>query len=139
MNTICVYGRVASDVTVNTVSNGRNVANFRVASRTRRKSNGGDNDYITNFYSVSAWGALADQASKYLKKGNRVAVSGEFVIRSYKGNDGLDHFAHEIDASGIDLVETKSESGNTTAEPAATAHNAPAGFTPVETDDELPF
>lgn len=138
MNTICVYGRLASDVTVNDV-NGRHVANFRVASRTRRKES--DGEYITNFYSVTAWGALADNAAKFLKKGHRTVVSGEFVIRPYVGNDGSNRYAFEIDANNIDLVETKSESGGTEA-PANSytrTNSAPQGFTRVEQDDDLPF
>ena len=133
MNILSTYGRVASDITTNTV-NGRNVANFRFASNNKRK--GSDGKYGTNFYNVCAWGALADIASKYLKKGNRAAVSGDLVIRSYKGNDGLEHQVIEIDANNIDLVETKAEAGGSTAAPAS----APAqDFTPVETPEDLPF
>lgn len=137
MNSISTYGRVASDVTTNNV-NGRTVANFRLASTNKRK--GDDGKYGTNFYHVSAWGALGETAAKYLKKGHRTAISGELVIRTYKGNDGNDHQQIEIDANTIDLVETKAEaeakSGSTASAPAA----APAAqqFTGVETD-ELPF
>lgn len=140
MNTIATYGRVASDVTTNTV-NGRTVANFRFASNNKRK--GPDGKYGTNFYNVAAWGPLGETAAKFLKKGHRASVSGELVIRTYKGNDGLDHQAVEIDANSIDLVETKAEAdAKSTAAPAAPAPaataTAPQGFTPVETD-ELPF
>lgn len=142
MNTISTYGRVASDVTTNNVG-GKNVANFRLASRTSRKAASGDEKYITNFYSVAAWGTLGDQVAKYLKKGQRTAVTGELVVRSYKGNDGLDHYAIEIDAKGIDFIETKSEAGGERVSDETTyrapAASRPQGFTPVETDDELPF
>ena len=140
MNVLSTYGRVASDVTTNNV-NGRNVANFRFASNNKRK--GSDGKYGTNFYNVSAWGTLADTASKFLKKGQRAAISGDLTIRTYKGNDGLDHQVVEIDANNIDLVETKAEAEakeSTTAAPAAqaTPQVEPSGFTAVE-NDELPF
>ena len=140
MNTIATYGRVASDVTTNNV-NGRTVANFRFASNNKRK--GADGKYGTNFYNVSAWGAVGETAAKYLKKGHRASVSGELVIRTYKGNDGLDHQAIEIDATTIDLVETKAESEAKAGNAPAPAQSAPATapaqtFTPVEVD-ELPF
>ncbi len=83
---------------------------------------------------------LSEIASKFLKKGHRATISGELIIRTYKGNDGLDHQVVEIDANNIDLVETKAEaeakSGNSSAQaaPAAPAQQ----FTSVETD-ELPF
>lgn len=140
MNTIATYGRVASDVTTNDV-NGRTVANFRFASNNKRK--GADGKYGTNFYNVAAWGAIGETAAKYLKKGHRAAVTGELVVRTYKGNDGLDHQAIEIDASSLDLVETKAEAeakaGVASVQTANPASAAPAqSFTPVETD-ELPF
>ena len=134
MNTISVYGRVASDVTTNTV-NGRTVANFRLASNNKRKQT--DGSYGTNFYNVAAWGAVGEIAAKYLKKGHRASVSGELVIRTYKGNDGLDHQAIEIDANTVDLVETKAEAETKAG---AKAESAPAqGFTPVEDSGDLPF
>ena len=137
MNTIATYGRVASDVTTNNV-NGRTVANFRFASGNKRKDK--DGKYGTNFYDVAAWGSIGETAAKYLKKGHRATVSGQLVIRTYKGNDGLDHQRVEIDADSIDLVETKAEAEAKSGAAAAPASPAPAAqnFTPVETD-ELPF
>ena len=138
MNTIAVYGRVASDVTTNTVS-GRTVAGFRFASQNKRKQS--DGKYGTNFYNVNVWGPSGENAAKYLKKGHRATISGELVIRQYTGNDGLNHQVIEIDANSVDFVETRSEAeakaGNTATAPAPAA--APAqNFTPVDTD-ELPF
>lgn len=141
MNTISVYGRVASDVTLKDVS-GRKVAEFRVAAQNKRKDPN-TREYGTNFYSVSAWGPMGENAAKFLKKGNRTTVSGELIIRPYVGNDGTQRQAIEIDANSIDFVETKAESEAKATAPAATAPTpAPAdpanGFTQVETD-ELPF
>jgi len=137
MNTISVYGRVASDVTTKDV-NGRTVATFRFAAGNKRKQQ--DGSYGTNFYNVSAWGSIGETAAKFLKKGHRASLSGELVIRNYVGNDQQTHYAIEIDANTIDLVETKGEAeakaGNTQA--TAPAAPAPQAFTPVETD-ELPF
>lgn len=147
MNTICAYGRVASDVTTNDV-NGRTVAKFRFASNNKRKQQ--DGSYGTNFYNVSVWGPSGENCAKFLKKGHRATVSGELVIRQYVGNDGMNHQSVEIDANSVDFVETKSEadakSGNASNSSAEYGKNvtaqasapAPAGFTPVETD-ELPF
>lgn len=139
MNTIGTYGRVASDVTTKDV-NGRACASFRFASGNKRKQQ--DGTYGTNFYAVTAWGPLADIAAKYLKKGHRATVSGELVIRQYVGNDGQNHQSVEIDATTIDLVETRAEAETKAAGTTSAAAPAPAaptqGFTPVDTD-ELPF
>ena len=141
MNNISVVGRVCSDVTLKEF-NGRNCANFRIAANTRRKDkNSQSNDYITNFYNVSIWGAAGENAAKYLKKGHRAGITGELVIRPYKDSNGADRISVEIDANNVDFIETKAESE---AKSSATAQSAPVAqapaqqFTGVEPDD-LPF
>jgi len=147
MNKITVVGRVSQDVEVKDF-NGRNCANFNVAAQNKNKDKN-TNQYGTNFYRVTAWGQAADTASRFLKKGHRVGVVGDLVIRNYVGSDGAQHTAVEINNAEIELIETKAEAearaNNTqTAQPAAPApvQAAPAqslGFTPVEMDDGLPF
>jgi single-strand DNA-binding protein len=150
MNKISVIGRVSQDVEVKNI-NGRNVANFNVASQNKNKT-GEENGravYGTNFYRVSAWSQAADTASRYLKKGHRVGITGDLVIRDYTGSDGLKHTVVEINNAEIDLIETRAESeakaqaaaGVTSVNRAVPAAQAPAnpGFTPVEFDEGLPF
>lgn len=140
MNTITVYGRVASDVTTNNV-NGRTVANFRFASQNKRKQQ--DGQYGTNFYQVAVWGAPGENVAKYLKKGHRACISGDLVIRQYVGStDNQTHQAVEIDASSVDFVETKAEAeakaGVAASQTAPALAPAPQGIAVVNTDD-LPF
>lgn len=140
MNRITVIGRVSQDVEVKEF-NGRSCANFNVASQNKNKDKT-TNEYGTNFYRVSAWGQAADIASKYLRKGHRVGVTGDLVIRDYVGNDKVKHTSVEINNAEIDLIETRAES-EAKLQAANVAASAPApapaqSFTPVETDS-LPF
>ena len=138
MNKIITTGRVASDIELKNV-NGRNCANFRFASNNKRKDENGQ--YGTNFYRVTCWGAVADVASKYLKKGHRANVAGDLTIRDYVGTDGAKRISVEIDNAEVDLVETKAEAeAKGGSAPATAAPTTPPVFTTVETDDsELPF
>ena len=139
MNKVFVYGRVSTDVEIKDM-NGRNVANFNVASQNKNIINKEERKYGTNFYRVSVWGPSADAAAKYLRKGNRVVVAGDLVVREYTGSDQLKHTSLEINNAEFDLVETKAESGAsgqaaTVPAPAATSNGIPAGVI----DDSLPF
>lgn len=116
MNKITTYGRMASDVEIREV-NGRNVANFRMASQNKDKDKN-TNQYGTNFYRVTVWGPMADNAAKFLHKGNRVTVSGDLVIRNYKDGNGIDKQSIEIINAEFDLVETKAEAGGAPAQAA---------------------
>ena len=138
MNKICVVGRLASDVEVKEF-NGRNCANFSLASKNKNKDKN-TNEYGTNFYRVTAWGQAADTASRFLRKGHRVSVSGDLVIRDYVV-DGVKRTAVEINNAEIGLIETKAESEAKSGAPvAAPVQSAPAqSFTGVEVDTDLPF
>ena len=139
MNKVFVYGRVSTDVEIKDM-NGRNVANFNIASQNKNIINKEERKYGTNFYRVSVWGQSADAAAKYLRKGNRVVVAGDLVVREYTGSDQQKHTSLEINNAEFDLVETKAESGAsgqaaTVPAPAATSNGIPAGVI----DDSLPF
>ena len=146
MNKISVIGRVSQEVETKDVG-GRACASFSVASQNKHKDKN-TNEYGTNFYRVTVWGATADIASKYLRKGHRVGVVGDLIIRPYVGNDNVQRTAVEINNADIDLIETRAESeaklqASAVVSSVNTAAAAPAvpqsgGFTPVETD-ELPF
>lgn len=142
MNKISVVGRVSQDVEVKEF-NGRNVANFNVAAQNKNKvkEENGKPVYGTNFYRVSAWGQAADTASKFLKKGHRVGIVGDLIIREYVGNDGIKHTAVEINNAEVELIETRAEAeakANATATRTAPAAAPAQNFTQVETE-ELPF
>ena len=140
MNKITTYGRVSTDVTTRDV-NGRTVANFNVASNTHRKDENGQ--YGTIFYRVSVWGVQANTAASYLKKGNRIVVSGDLNIREYVA-EGKTRYSVEIDNASFDLVETRAESGGTAAPAAPTQPGfvpapAPAPAQHINPEDDLPF
>ena len=142
MNKITVVGRLTREVELKDV-NGRQCASFGVASQNKQKNKETGRYDLSNFYTVTCWGNTADVASKYLKKGNRVGVSGDLVYREYVGTDGKNHGVLEINNADIDLIETAAESGGSSAPAQAQAAPAQAPatsqqFTAVETD-ELPF
>ena len=138
MNKITTIGRLTRDVELKEVS-GRKCASFGVASQNKRR-NKDTNQYETNFYTVTCWGATAEVASKYLKKGQRVGVSGDLIYREYVGTDGKNHGVLEINNAEIDLIETAAESGSAAQAQAAPAKAPAQNFTPVEViTDDLPF
>lgn len=133
MNVITVVGRMASDPTM-AGTDGNPMCNFRVASdNTRKKADG--SGYETNFYNCTAFGRTADTVCKYVKKGHRIALSGDLVIRQYKDSNGNDRTSVDITCRSVDLIQPRD--GNTEY-PKAPVVSRASDFTPVETD-ELPF
>jgi single-strand DNA-binding protein len=123
---ITVVGTVVNDPEQRRTSGGHTVINFRMACNARRRdeTTGAWIDGHTNWYSVSAYRALAEHALASVRKGHRVFVTGSFRLREWEAN-GRQGVAAEIDATslGHDLlwgttVYTRSDGG---AQPAAAA------------------
>lgn len=124
MNKIFVIGRLTADPTASEVS-GRSCANFRIASDTKRKDDAGN--YIPVFYQVSVWGKPGESCVKFLHKGDKVSVVGDFSCREYTDTKGQSRYSLQIDASGD--VEFLSTRGEANAAPAAPNRNTNTQYT----------
>lgn len=105
---VTVRGFVASEVRMTLTESGLPVANFRLGSTERRFDRGRNQwiDAATNWYSVSMFRALAQNASASVSKGERVIVTGKLKLRQWSKDDGRRGIAPEIDADAVghDLV-----------------------------------
>lgn len=128
INLITVAGRMATDPTTNMV-NDITCTSFSLASDSKLKDS--DGSYITNFYRISAWRRLGENAAKYLHKGDAVTITGDVCIREYTDKNGQRRTAVQITASQIEYPPRKKEETGAPAVPAV--QDAPPD------DDELPF
>ena len=120
MNKMFLIGNLTRDPELSTIPSGSTVCKFGVAVNRR----GGREGNQTDFYNVTVWGAMGENCAKYLKKGNKVGIVGDFVCRTYESN-GEKKFSLDVNANDIEFLTPKGgqESG---------------GMTPVA-DDSLPF
>lgn len=78
----------------------RPVAGFRLATTRRAFENGRWVDKHTNWYSVSAFGQLAEHTLSSIEKGQRVIVTGRFAVKTWEKN-GKEGISAEVDADGL--------------------------------------
>lgn len=100
---VTVRGFVASEVKMTLTASGLPVANFRLGS-TERRFDRAQNQWIdaaTNWYSVSMFRSLAQNASASVSKGERVIVTGKLKLRQWSKEDGRRGIAPEIDADAV--------------------------------------
>lgn len=88
-NFITITGNITREPEVKGLPSGQSVINFMIAQTPRQfdKNTNTWKDLETNFFRVSAFGDLADNASKSLLKGSRVTVQGEFRTERYQAKD----------------------------------------------------
>ena len=88
-DSITLTGLVATTPRHLTTTEGLAITSFRLASSQRRFDRSANRwvDGETNWYTVSSFRALADNAATSISKGDRVIVSGKLRIRDWENTD----------------------------------------------------
>lgn len=138
MNKVIMIGRATGKPTLRTTQSGKSVATFSIAV-TRRYDR-----ETTDFFNVVAWGTLGEISTKYIEKGQQIAVSGELQIRTWLDKNDQKHYSPEIIADEVKFLSKAGE-----AKPANRTTDGEgdffAGLQEDNTmmdglmDDELPF
>lgn len=137
MNKVFLIGNLTRDPESSTTNSGVSVCRFSIAV-SRRFSNA-DGERETDFFNITAWRGTADNCAKFLKKGNKVAVSGSIQIRNYERQDGTRGTSVDITADDVEFLTSRNDSnseGGVTATP--TQSTQVSELQPVS-DDDLPF
>lgn len=110
MQIITVAGRIGRDAETRNAGEGT-VTSFTVAADQR---NGRDKS--TNWWRVSIWGKRGESLCQYIRKGDKIAVSGEFSISEYEGKTQLNVRADHVDLQGgkQDAAPSRGSAGQST-------------------------
>ena len=99
---ITVEGNLTSDLRFNYTSNGKAVANLRIAVSSRRKGRDGEYaDTLPVFYDLTVWGTPAEHVAESLHSGDRVMVTGHTYVEAYTDSTGEVRTKQVIDADAI--------------------------------------
>lgn len=101
LNKILLIGNVGSDPEMRYTPNGDAVADFRMAVNRSYNTRDGERREETEWFTVTAWGRLAEQVNQYVVKGRRAYVEGRLRSRAFMGNDGQPRVANEVVAERV--------------------------------------
>lgn len=101
MNKVYLIGHVCQDPFVSETLSGVSVVHFTIAVN-RPMANDGEKK--ADFFTVTAWRALAESIGKYCKKGSKVCVTGSIQIREYEDNKGVKKNAVDIIAQEVEFL-----------------------------------
>ena len=73
----------------------------------RRFTEEGERKEETEWFTVVAWGRLADQCNQFLAKGQRVYAEGRLHTRSWEGQDGQKYHRAEVVANRVLFLERR--------------------------------
>jgi single-strand DNA-binding protein len=97
-----IVGNLVESPKLRRTKNGHYVANFRIASTSRRfdREKNAWVDGGTLFVTVTAWRALGENVAQSLRKGQPVIVTGRYYQREYEREEAL-KIAYELEASAV--------------------------------------
>lgn len=118
MNKTILIGRLTKDPELKMTENTkREVCQFTMA--VNRPYTNDDGERKADFINCVVWDKLAENLSKYQKKGNQVAVEGRIQTRNYDDKDGKKIYVTEIFVSNVTFLDSKgsNDSVNNLEEP----------------------
>ena len=150
VNKVIIVGNLGADPETRYLPSGEAVTNIRVATTDKWKDKqSGETKEATEWHRISLFGRQAEVAGEYLKKGSQVYIEGSIRTRKWQDKEGQDRYSTEIRADRMQLLGSRSGSGEPRGEPppmeprSGDAKSAPAGKKPGgkfdDLEDDIPF
>lgn len=107
MNVISLVGRLTKDPELK--FNSQNVAycRFDLAVDNSYKDKDGNKVDSADFISCVCRNKTAENLSQYMKKGNRIGLSGRLHTYSYDKEDGSKGYSYDVVVNGLEYLESK--------------------------------
>jgi single-strand DNA-binding protein len=113
LNKVMIIGYLGRDPEMRYTSSGKPVTTFSVATNRAWSSSSGERHEETEWFTVVAWGTLAEICKQHLNKGSQVYIEGRLQTRRWEDTEGKKHAAVEIVANEmIQLGEKKESAGS---------------------------
>jgi single-strand DNA-binding protein len=106
-NRVQLIGNIGKDPQVKSFDSGKTMASFSLATSENYKDQEGKKVTDTQWHQVVAWGKTANYIESYLEKGNRIAVDGKLIHRSYDDKDGTTKYITEVLVNEVLLLTNK--------------------------------
>jgi len=128
-NRVQLIGHLGADPEIKTLESGAKLAQIRIATNERYKTQNGEWKEETMWHNITAWNLLAERMQQQLNKGSFVMIEGKLVNRSYTDSEGTKKYITEVRALSMMKLDKKTtEASSLVTEPQEDVH-----------DDDLPF
>ena len=118
-----VVGNVGSDSEMRYLESGTAVTSFTLATNRRYRTSSGEQREETEWFTVTAWGRLAETVNQYVNKGMKIYAEGRLKSSTWEGNDGQTRFRNEITATDIVFLDSRG-AGSSSPNPANNTEEA---------------
>jgi single-strand DNA-binding protein len=105
LNKVMIIGNLGSEPEMRFTPNGNPVTSFRVATNRVYTTPTGERKEETEWFTVVAWGKLAEQCNQFLTKGRLVYAEGRLRTRTWESQDGQKHSRPEVIANRVVFLD----------------------------------
>lgn len=143
INKVILVGNVGQDPEIRSTSDGREIANFSIAtSDSWKDKNSGEKKEKTEWHRVVVFSqGLVGVIKNYVKKGSKLYIEGQLQTRKWSDSNGVEKYTTEIVLqnynSTMQILDNKSGSSNSSSSSSNQSHNEEISV--EEIDDEIPF
>jgi len=132
LNKIILIGNAGRDPELHETASGKKVAHLSLAT-SRRTGRDDEAEQRTDWHRLTFWDGLADIASDYIRKGDRLYVEGRLAYDSFEKN-GVTIPTAEVVVSELILL-----GGSPAPTPVGAGARTGNTFSGDAEDDDLPF
>lgn len=144
MNKVILIGRLTANPELRYTTSNNAVTTFSIAVDRNFKNENGNKE--ADFINIVAWNKKAELIHQYLKKGDRVGISGRLQVRKYQNERGENRYVTEVVLEEIEFLKNKQKeqmvenkvNTNNPYEDFANEHQEELSYTD-DSGEELPF
>ncbi len=109
LNSVNIMGNLTRDPELKSTPSGKTVCSLSIANN-RVYNKGSERVTEVSYFDVEVWGIVAENCSKYLKKGSGIIVEGRLKQDRWE-KDGKTQSKVRIAANSVHFMPKKSEGG----------------------------
>jgi len=95
-NKVQLIGNLGMDPEVKNFDDDKKLAKISLATTETYRNANDEKIEETQWHNLIAWGKTAEIMEKHLKKGNRIAIEGKLINRSYEDKNGIKRYVTEV-------------------------------------------
>ena len=109
LNNVTLLGNLTRDPDVRNVGTNSTVCDFSIAMNRNRKNQDGEKITETTFVDINCWQKTAELCGKFLKKGDRVAITGRLQQDRWEDKEGNKRSKLYVTAHEVEFLTPPSE------------------------------
>lgn len=112
INRVVLVGRLTHDPELRALPSGTSVSSMRLACNSFRRDSDGELSERPHYFDVSVFGGAAENVSRYMRRGSRVAIDGRLEWREWETAEQQRRQAVSIVADTVQFLDSPGERGD---------------------------